>query len=151
MRRAISVAPTRSNMLMNVIMPPMYKTYSNEASLFCNLYTVEGAIAERMTNPSDRLRQARLRKGFEQAIDASTAYGWNKNTYASNENGNAPFSFKKAQAYAAAFGVRPEWLYSGTGHMTDDEGEPDIPEGTEAVTMVPEIGVVQAGNWREAI
>lgn len=102
-----------------------------------------------MTQPSDRLRQARIRKGFDQAIDASSAYGWNRNTYSSNENGNAPFSFKSAQKYAAAFGVRAEWLYSGTGPMVDEEIP--IPNGAIPVAPIPVIGEIAAGNWKEAV
>ena len=130
-------------------MPSLYKTYSERASVFCNLYTVEAAIARFMTQPSDRLRQARIRKGFDQAIDASSAYGWNRNTYSSNENGNAPFSFKSAQKYAAAFGVRAEWLYSGTGPMVDEEIP--IPNGAIPVAPIPVIGEIAAGNWKEAV
>jgi hypothetical protein len=37
--------------------------------------------------------------------------------YASNENGNAPFSYRRAKDYAAALGVRPEWLYDAAGPM----------------------------------
>ena len=65
----------------------------------------------------DRLRQARIAAGFERASDAATRFGWNENTYKSNENGNAPFSFRKAKEYAQAFGVRAEWLYDETGPM----------------------------------
>lgn len=64
-----------------------------------------------------RLRQARTDKGYETAAAAADAFGWNRNTYASNENGNAPFSYRKAKDYAAAFGVRPEWLYDAAGPM----------------------------------
>ncbi|MFI4965801.1 MAG: helix-turn-helix transcriptional regulator, partial [Caulobacterales bacterium] len=64
-----------------------------------------------------RLRQARLAKGFETASAAADAFGWNRNTYGSNENGNAPFSYRRAKEYAAAFGVRPEWLYDAAGAM----------------------------------
>jgi hypothetical protein len=64
-----------------------------------------------------RLRQARQAKGFETATAAAEAYGWNRNTYVANENGNAPFSYRKAKEYAAAFGVRPEWLYDAAGPM----------------------------------
>ena len=63
----------------------------------------------------DRLRQARIAAGFERASDAAARFGWNENTYKSNENGNAPFSFRKAREYAQAFGVRAEWLYDETG------------------------------------
>jgi len=118
-------------------MPTLYKTYSGNARAFCNLYTARIAMSSVMTNPSDRLRQARIRKGFEQAIDASVAYGWNRNTYASNENGNAPFSFKSAQKYARAFGVRAEWLYSGSGAMVDEAADDDLlPSESDLEQMV---------------
>lgn len=64
-----------------------------------------------------RLREARTAKGFETAAAAADAFGWNRNTYGSNENGNAPFSYRRAKEYAAAFGVRPEWLYDAAGAM----------------------------------
>ncbi len=64
-----------------------------------------------------RLRWARIDKGYETASAAADAHGWSRNTYASNENGNAPFSYRRAKEYAAAFGVRPEWLYDATGPM----------------------------------
>jgi transcriptional regulator with XRE-family HTH domain len=64
-----------------------------------------------------RLRESRQASGFETASAAADAFGWNRNTYASNENGNAPFSYRRAKDYAAAFGVRPEWLYDATGPM----------------------------------
>jgi transcriptional regulator with XRE-family HTH domain len=64
-----------------------------------------------------RLREARLAKGFDTAAAAADAFGWNRNTYASNENGNAPFSYRRAKEYAAAFGVRADWLYDASGPM----------------------------------
>lgn len=70
-----------------------------------------------MDGRAERLRQARIDKGFETAAAAADAFGWNRNTYASNENGNAPFSYRRAKEYAAAFGVRPEWLYDAAGAM----------------------------------
>lgn len=70
-----------------------------------------------MDQSFQRLREARLARGFETAAAAADAFDWNRNTYASNENGNAPFSYRKAKDYAAAFGVRPEWLYDSTGPM----------------------------------
>lgn len=70
-----------------------------------------------MDDRSQRLREARLAKGFETAAGAADGFGWNRNTYASNENGNAPFSYRRAKEYAAAFGVRPEWLYDAAGPM----------------------------------
>jgi transcriptional regulator with XRE-family HTH domain len=67
--------------------------------------------------PYERLRYARQEYGLETAAAAADAFGWNRNTYASNENGNAPFSYRKAKDYAAAFGVRPQWLYDAAGPM----------------------------------
>jgi len=71
-----------------------------------------------MEERSHRLRHARTEKGFDTAAAAAEAFGWNRNTYASNENGNAPFSYRKAKEYAVAFGVRPEWLYDASGPMS---------------------------------
>jgi SOS-response transcriptional repressor LexA len=68
-----------------------------------------------MDDRAARLRQARLAAGFETAAAAAEAHGWNRNTYASNENGNAPYSWRRARDYATAFGVRPDWLYDAQG------------------------------------
>lgn len=71
-----------------------------------------------MDTQGDRLRRARIAAGFESASDAAARHGWSVNTYKSNENGNAPFSFRRAKDYGRAFAVRPEWLYDGAGAMT---------------------------------
>ena len=81
-----------------------------------------------------RLREARLAKGFETAAAAADAFGWNRNTYASNENGNAPFSYRRAKEYAVAFGVGAEWLYDAAGAI-----QPAAANG-----LVPVIGRVGA-------
>lgn len=70
-----------------------------------------------MDGRAQRLRQARIDRGFETAAAAADAFGWSRNTYASNENGNAPFSYRRAKAYAEAFGVSAEWLYDAAGAM----------------------------------
>jgi hypothetical protein len=70
-----------------------------------------------MDGRAERLRQARISKGYETAAAAADAHGWSRNTYASNENGNAPFSYRRAKEYAAAFGVGAEWLYDAAGPM----------------------------------
>jgi phage repressor protein C with HTH and peptisase S24 domain len=87
-----------------------------------------------MEQRSERLRHARLEAGYETAAAAAEAFGWNRNTYASNENGNAPFSYRRAKDYAAAFGVRAEWLYDASGSM----------RAAAALGMVPVIGKVGA-------
>ncbi|PZQ57306.1 MAG: peptidase S24 [Phenylobacterium zucineum] len=87
-----------------------------------------------MDGRAQRLRQARLDKGFDTAAAAADAFGWSRNTYASNENGNAPFSYRRAKEYASAFGVAPEWLYDAAGPM----------RGPAATGLVPVIGHVGA-------
>lgn len=81
-----------------------------------------------------RLREARLSKGYDTAASAADAFGWNRNTYASNENGNAAFSYRRAKEYALAFGVRPEWLYDASGPM----------RAAQAAGYVPIVGLVGA-------
>lgn len=76
-----------------------------------------------MDDRFQRLRLARTEQGYETAAAAAEAFGWNRNTYSSNENGNAPFSYRRAKEYAAAFGVRPEWLYDAAGPMRSTGAE----------------------------
>ena len=87
-----------------------------------------------MDERHDRLRRARADAGFDGPGEAAERFGWNSNTYKSNENGNAPFSFKKAKEYAQAYGVSPEWLYDAQGPM----------KSPEQTGMVPVIGKVGA-------
>ena len=87
-----------------------------------------------MDGRAERLRQARIAKGFETAAAAADAHGWSRNTFASNENGNAPFSYRRAKEYAVAFGVSPEWLYDAAGPML----------ATAASGLAPVIGHVGA-------
>jgi transcriptional regulator with XRE-family HTH domain len=70
-----------------------------------------------MDGRAQRLKQARIDRGYDTAASAADVHGWSRNTYASNENGNAPFSYRRAKEYAAAFGVSPEWLYDAAGPM----------------------------------
>lgn len=70
-----------------------------------------------MEDRAQRLRHARIEAGHETAAAAAEAHGWNRNTYASNENGNASFSYRRAKEYAQAFRVRPEWLYDAQDPM----------------------------------
>lgn len=90
----------------------------------------------------ERLRQARLARGYASARDAASANRWNVNSYSSNENGNAPFSFAKAKAYGDAFHVRPEWLYDGIGGP--DDAEAAVRGDIE--TLAPIIGRVGADS-----
>jgi hypothetical protein len=110
----------------------------------------------------ERLRQVRIAAGFARASDAAARFGWNDNTYKSNENGAAPFSFRKAREYADAFAVRAEWLYDETGPMqapaellvriigrvgADAEGVVIQTDGQEGYDMVP----VPPGGTADAV
>lgn len=100
-----------------------------------------------MDGRSERLRDARVARGYETAAAAADTFGWNRNTYASNENGNAPFSYRKAKAYAAALGVRPEWLYDAAGPMRPS-AEPGLVRIIGMVGANPE-GIVLFSTGQE--
>lgn len=61
----------------------------------------------------DRLRQARLRAGFDDATKAAAHFGWKYPTYSSHENGHRGIKDKDVEKYAAALNVSPEWLHYG--------------------------------------
>lgn len=105
-----------------------------------------------MDSQADRLRKARIGAGFKTASE-----GWarvrkggsdvSQNTYRSNENGNAPYSFSRAREYATVFDVRAEWLYDGAGSMKNEgaQGMCRIigsvganPDGTVVLTLADE-------------
>lgn len=88
-----------------------------------------------------RLKAARQGAGFPTALAAAEACGWNRNTYASNENGNAPYSYKTARIYGAAFGVDPSWLYEGRGTPNADVAAflPPRPAAAEDRDRAPEL------------
>lgn len=92
---------------------------------------------------SDRLRKARIARGYKHASEAVEAHpSFKTATYNANENGNAPFSYKKAKEYARAFRVRPEWLYDGAGPMTD---------GSIEESLIRVIGTVGASSDGEVV
>jgi SOS-response transcriptional repressor LexA len=89
-----------------------------------------------MMEPNDRLQKARREAGFETAVDAARAYGWGQSTYISHENGTRGLKPAKAEQYARAFKVQPEWLLYG---KTKNVAKP-----SERRT-VPLVGYVGAG------
>lgn len=68
-----------------------------------------------MKEIADRLREIRQDAGYKTATDAARAFGWNENTYRSNENGQRPPSRQAAVKYARAFRVSVDWLLTGRG------------------------------------
>jgi phage repressor protein C with HTH and peptisase S24 domain len=94
------------------------------------------------TNQGERLKAARLAAGYRSAAAAADTFHWNRNTYASNENGNAAYSYARAKAYAQAFHVHPQWLYDGVGPSNTDVTPPARNSLSEE--LVPIIGRVGA-------
>ena len=80
----------------------------------------------------ERLRAARKAAGYATAIDAAKAFGWNKNTVTSNENGNRTFSREAAERYANAYHVDLGWLLTGKGDM---KGATDPAKSAEIVDI----------------
>lgn len=95
-----------------------------------------------MKEPSDRLRELRMKKGYNTAADAARAFGWNDNTYKSHENGERGIKLAVARKYAAAFGSTASYI------LTGDEGQYQSPQVTE-INNVPLAGVVAAGLFRD--
>lgn len=89
----------------------------------------------RMTEPKDRLRQARQAAGYPTPSDAARAIPRliNKHSIISHENGNREISRQYAEKYAEAFRIDPGWLLFGT-----------TPGGLD----VPLLSMVGAGNLR---
>lgn len=103
----------------------LHGTQDERQAIFCIFYTVNlGYVGPTMDQPHQRLRQARLARGFDTAAAAADHHGWNRNTYASNENGNAAFSWRRAQTYAQAFGVGVDWLVQPG---PAPQGQPTVP------------------------
>lgn len=95
-----------------------------------------------MKDASDRLRQIRLKKGFDSPSEAARAFGWNEHTYKSHENGIRGIRIDAARKYAAAFGSTAAFILTGT-----NGGEPE--PSVNQVIEVPLLGTVSAGLFRE--
>lgn len=105
---------------------PGYLTYPIRVNPSGSFYTHASGIFPAMSERHDRLRAARIAAGFLTQAEAIRRHAWNSNTYKSNENGNASFSFEQARVYAKAYKVRAEWLYSNVGAMREQADVPII-------------------------
>lgn len=95
-----------------------------------------------MKEPGDRLRELRIKKGYETTADAARAFGWNENTYKSHENGERGIKLAVARKYAAAYGVTPAYILTGEGNSSLRK--------IESVNEVRLVGVVAAGKFRDS-
>lgn len=76
-----------------------------------------------MKEPKDRLKESRIRAGYETPTDAARALSQiNQNTIISHENGNRPISKKTAQKYADVFGVAAGWILFGDNAKLSPSG-----------------------------
>lgn len=98
-----------------------------------------------VTERSERLTRAFRESGFAanglSARQTAIRNHWNIDTFKSNLNGNAPFSFDQAKRYAEKFKVRAEWLYDGTGEMREPPKQPD-----SGAAEIPLLSWVSAGQ-----
>ena len=84
-----------------------------------------------METQHDRLRRARIARGFGTAVEAAHALGVPEQTYSQHENGHRNFPWKRAKDYARFFGVTAGWLMEGDG------GEPRGLAEARAVPWTP--------------
>lgn len=91
---------------------------------------------------ADRLREARAKSGYDSAVDAAEAFGWQVSGYRHHENGTRPFGVEQAKRYGRAFRVNPGWL------LALDKIEA-APLSTSRDRIVEVTGAVAAGVWRE--
>lgn len=85
-----------------------------------------------MTDPHERLQQARRDAGFDSAADAAHRFGWKLPTYFSHENGSRGLRKDAAQRYGRAFRVSWAWLLDGSA--------------PKKLAAVPLVGYVGAGG-----
>lgn len=90
----------------------------------------------------DRLREARIKAGFDSAAEAARAFGWEIPAYRHHENGTRAFDVEAAKRYARAFRVNPGWLLA----LDKVEAAP-LQAGRERIVEVT--GSVAAGVWQE--
>lgn len=88
-----------------------------------------------MTEPHERLKEARVRARYAEAADAARAFGWNEVTYRSHENGQRGLRPDVAKKYARAFRVSMAWLLTGSGSANSTD-----------FTTVSLVGSISAGG-----
>lgn len=106
------------------------------------LMHIPARYAKCMLSPSERLKLARERAGYETAKDAAEAMGIPVPTYSQHENGRRGFPAGRAPQYARKFKVSEQWLLFG-------KGDPDSVDAPLA--GIPIIGEIPGGNWRQAV
>ena len=93
--------------------------------------------------PAERLKQLRIKKGYETAKEAARAFGWSEVTYRSHENGIRNMPYDVVRRYAAAYGVSPQHIL-GDGNGSESNGLQIVNQ----VSTVHVLGTVSAGTFR---
>lgn len=108
-----------------------------------------------MESASDRLKRARIDRGFDSAVATADAMGISRATYMSHENGTRGLPAVRAAQYARFLGVTPEWLLYGRsgGGTSSQSAQNDTVNAKLSMRPVardvPVVGIVSAGLWRE--
>jgi SOS-response transcriptional repressor LexA len=102
------------------------------------------AIELALTDQAQRLRAARLKRGFSDAASASAFFGWNYDTYIQHERGERGLT-RAAQRYAQAYRVSQAWLLTGE----DPSAIPVFGRiGAGAlVTLEQDVSEIQSGDY----
>lgn len=98
-----------------------------------------------MPTISDRLKEARIKRGYETVKAAVAAFGWPYQGYYTHENGLKTVPLEKCMRYAEAFDVDPAWLILGDKRHAPDWLAPVAP----TYSTLPLVGSVAAGLWRQ--
>lgn len=96
---------------------------------------------------AQRLRAARLGRGFQTAAAAIARFGWKQSTYLAHENGQNGIKADAALDYGKAFKVDPAWLLTGLGKGLTEEGREFTGSGQgKALAMPPREIIEVAGT-----
>lgn len=96
-----------------------------------------------MKEAHDRLKELRVKKGFDRAADAARAFGWAVTTYQAHENGSRGLKMDAARRYAKAFNSTVSYLLTGTVGTSGGDS-PNV----NPVTLVPLVAKASAGAFR---
>lgn len=96
-----------------------------------------------MSEPGERLRDLRIKAGYDNAVDFARRYGINEFTYRAHEGGVRGIKADMARRYARIFGVPTEWLLYGEGDAPDAEAvkRTAASRPCQEATAIPEIDI----------
>lgn len=106
--------------------------------------------ANRMSDPAERLRIARLRAGFETGKLAAESMGVAVSTYLGHENGSRGIKPGMATRYAKKFKVSEQWLLYGVGKGPGTEGDMTA-EVVSIIDRLPPLQRAEAMGYLRAL